>query len=348
MKTEKTHPAMLWGKLPDGKVQCKLCPWQCVIAESKTGICRVRRNVGGELVSLNYHQLCAANDDPIEKKPLFHFQPESLSFSVACVGCNFRCEFCQNWQISQMARAEGRIVGEGMEPASIVDHARHSGCQSISYTYTEPTIFFELAYDTSKLAHEAGLKNVFVSNGYISIEALKMISPYLDAINVDLKSFREEFYHRVCHGRLEPVKDSLRWLAKSGIWVEVTTLLVPGQNDSDEEMNDIAKFIAEQMGPQVPWHVSRFHPDYQLTGIPATPMSTVEKALQFGREAGLRYCYGGNVMGHQSENTYCYHCERPLIERRGFVINKNDIVDGKCPQCGTVIDGVELDWQGRK
>jgi pyruvate formate lyase activating enzyme len=345
MGKDELHPAMLWEKGEDAKVHCRLCPWGCTIGEGKTGFCRVRKNIEGQLYSLNYSRVCAASEDPIEKKPLFHFQPGSTSFSVACVGCNFQCDFCQNWQISQMARTEGRIAGQGVRPEDIVAQAKANGCQSVSYTYTEPTVFFELAYETSVLAHEAGLKNVFVSNGYISAIALETIEPYLDAINVDLKSFTEEFYHQRCHTRLEPVKESLRWLAKSRIWLEVTTLVIPGQNDSDQELQNIAEFIAQDLGPQVPWHVSRFHPDYQMQDTPATPMSTVEKAIAFGKKAGLRYCYGGNVLGHPSENTSCYHCGRPLIERWGYSIRKNEVADGKCPGCGTVIDGMELEWK---
>ncbi len=347
MAGQKYHSAMLWEKREGEKVLCRLCPNRCVIGEGMVGFCQVRRNIGGELVSLNYDRLCAANEDPIEKKPLFHFMPESLSFSIACVGCNLRCEFCQNWQISQMALEEGRISGQQIDPADLVSHAKHAGCQSISYTYTEPTVFFELAYDTSKLAHEAGLKNVFVSNGYISIEALETIEPYLDAINVDLKGFTEDFYHHRCHSRLAPVKETLRWLARSRIWLEITTLVIPGQNDSDKELQQIAQFIGKDLGPQVPWHVSRFHPDYKMTDIPATPTSTLEKALRYGKEAGLRYCYGGNTPGHPSENTYCYHCNRLLVERRGFSIKKNDIIGSSCPGCRTLIDGVDWDWAKR-
>jgi pyruvate formate lyase activating enzyme len=222
--------------------------------------------------------------------------------------------------------------------------AKRNHCQSISYTYTEPTIFFELAYDTCKLAREAGLKNNFVSNGYMTPETLETIEPVLDGINVDLKSFREEFYHEVCHAHLEPVLRSLRWIAKSRIWLEVTTLVVPDQNDSEEELRDIARFIAEELGPHVPWHVSRFHPDYRMSSVPGTPASTIDLALSIGKDAGLRYCYGGNILGHPSENTYCYSCGEMLIERWGFSIRKNIIQDGKCPQCQTVIDGVELNW----
>jgi pyruvate formate lyase activating enzyme len=340
----ETHPAMLWEKKSDNKVHCFLCSWGCVIAPGKLGRCQVRQNIDGDLVTLNYHRICAANIDPIEKKPLFHFQPGSTSLSVACVGCNFQCDFCQNWQISQMPLREHRIDGESIVPSNIVMLAKRNQCQSISYTYTEPTIFFELAYDTCKLAHEAGLKNNFVSNGYMTPEALDMIEPVLDGINVDLKSFREEFYHKICHAHLEPVLRSLRRLAKSRIWLEVTTLIVPDQNDSEEEIRDIAKFIAEELGPQVPWHISRFRPDYRMNMLPSTPASTIDLAISIGKEMGLRYCYGGNIPGHLSENTYCYQCGEMLIERYGFSIRKNKIENGKCPQCQSVIDGVELSW----
>jgi pyruvate formate lyase activating enzyme len=339
---ENLHPAMLWEKAEGGKVRCRLCPFRCVIAEGKLGHCQVRQNVGGELFSLNYNRVCSVNVDPIEKKPLFHFMPGSLSLSVACVGCNFQCEFCQNWQISQMPREEHRIDGQRITPAELVGYAKRNGCESMSYTYTEPTIFFELAYDTGKLAHEAGLKNTFVSNGYMTIEALETIEPYLDAINVDLKSFREDFYRKVCKAHLEPVLESLKWLAKSRVWLEVTTLVVPGQNDSEEELTDIARFIADELGTQIPWHVSRFHPDYKMTDVPSTPMATIDRAIQIGKEAGLAYCYGGNVLGHPSENTYCKKCKKPVIERWGFSIRKNAIVGGQCPACGTAVDGVAM------
>jgi len=337
---EELHPAMLWEKMEGGKVVCRLCPFRCVIAEGKLGHCQVRQNVGGSLYSLNYERLCAVHIDPIEKKPLFHFLPGSQSLSIACVGCNFQCDFCQNWQISQMPREEHRINGEKVTPETLLAYAQRNDCASISYTYTEPTIFFEMAYDTSKLAHEAGLKNNFVSNGYITIEALETIEPYLDAINVDLKSFREDFYRKVCKAHLSPVLESLRWLAKSKIWLEVTTLVVPGSNDSKEELNDIAKFIVEELGPGVPWHVSRFHPDYKMTNVSATPTATIDRAIEIGKAAGLRYCYGGNILGHPSENTYCYNCGEQLIKRYGFSVQRNAIVNGKCPKCDSAVDGV--------
>jgi pyruvate formate lyase activating enzyme len=339
MSEIKTHPAVLWEK--EGEhIRCRLCPWNCLISEGKTGICRVRQNIGGKLVSLNYHRVCAASVDPIEKKPLFHFLPGSLSFSVACVGCNFQCEFCQNWQISQQPRLETILRGQTILPELIVREASSSGCQSISYTYTEPTIYFELAYETAKLAYEKGIKNVFVSNGFISIEALKMIEPFLDGINVDLKSFREDFYRTRCKGKLSPVLDALRWLAKSDIWVEVTTLVIPGENDSAEELNFIASFIANEMGTEVPWHVSRFHPDYDMTNIPATPMNSIERAIEAGQKAGLKYIYAGNISSHATEHTYCPGCKKILIERRGFSVLRNHLILGRCSECNTTVEGV--------
>lgn len=336
------YPAMHWEPLDEDNVRCRLCPWRCVIGPDRLGRCCVRKNIAGKLYSLNYHRLCATNVDPIEKKPLFQFQPGSTSFSIACVGCNFQCDFCQNWQISQMPRDEKRIMGHAATPETIVAYARRSDCASISYTYTEPTIYYELAYETSKLAHDAGLKNVFVSNAYTSIEALAEIEPYLDGINVDLKSFREAFYRDRCRGHLEPVLESLRWLAKSRVWLEVTTLVIPDQNDSDEELTDIAGFIANDLGPDVPWHVSRYRPDYKYDKSPPTPLATIERALTIARHAGLRYVYGGNVTGHRSENTYCPKCTRCVIERTGFTVQKNLAENARCPNCQTHIAGVDL------
>ncbi len=342
MADEKLHQAMLWQPVDGNQVRCNLCPFRCVISEGRTGRCQVRKNIEGKLVSLNYHYVCAVNVDAIEKKPLFHFQPGSKSFSVACIGCNFQCEFCQNWQISQMQRIHGRLIGRSFPPTDIVAEAKRTGCKSIAYTYTEPTVFFELAYESACLAHEQGIKNVFVSNGYITIEALEKIEPYLDGINVDLKSFREEFYENLCHARLSPVLESLRWLAKSKIWLEVTTLVIPGQNDSESELSDIANFIANELGDYVPWHISRYHPDYRYDSSPATPMSTIERAIEIGKQAGLQYCYGGNIPGHPSEQTYCPKCNALLIKRWGFSVIENNIINGKCPKCHTEIAGFEL------
>ncbi len=342
MARQDVQPAMHWEKLEESRVHCYLCPWHCRIEPGDLGRCRVRQNIDGELFSLNYHHVIATNVDPIEKKPLFHFMPGSMSFSIACPGCNLQCDFCQNWQISQMPRDKGRIDGQPAGPQTIVAYADRAGCRSISYTYTEPTIYYELAYDTSRIAHDEGLKNCFVSNGYITVKALEAIEPWLDAINVDLKGFTEKFYRDRCGGHLKPVLESLRWLARSRIWLEVTTLVIPGQNDSDQELRDIAGFIAGELGPQVPWHVSRYRPEYQYDQSPPTPMETIENAIAIGKDAGLRYVYGGNTLGHASESTYCPNCGEKVIDRIGFSVRQKRTRDGQCHACGTAIDGVEM------
>jgi pyruvate formate lyase activating enzyme len=277
--------------------------------------------------------------DPIEKKPLYHYLPGSKAFSVATVGCNFRCPFCQNWQISQKSKRKDQgLASQSYSPEEIVNAAKMQDCQSISYTYTEPTIYFELAYDTAKLASKEGLGNSFVTNGYMTPEALETIHPYLDACNVDLKSFDERFYSEMCQAHLQPVLDSIRLMKKLGIWVEITTLVIPGQNDSDQELTGIARFIAD-VDPGIPWHISRFHPDYDFTETHGTPVETLRKAYSLGKEAGLPYIYIGNVLG-ESEDTRCPSCRRSLIKRTGFATGQNEIVDGKCPSCGQAIAGI--------
>ncbi len=331
--------ARLWRALEGGKVDCDLCAHLCRVAPTKFGVCGVRQNREGKLFTHAYGKVIAAHIDPIEKKPLFHFQPGSRSFSIATAGCNFRCGFCQNWEISQATRAEkGFRGGQDFPPEEIVREARSSGCRSISYTYTEPTIFFEYAHDTAKLAKEAGMGNVFVTNGYMTATALRTIRPYLDAANVDLKAFKDETYKRVCGARLQPVLESIRLMRETGIWVEVTTLVVPGLNDGEPELGDIARFIAG-VGVDIPWHVSRFHPDYQYTQAPATPVETLELARSLGKRAGLRYVYVGNVWG-EGENTDCPECGRRVISRSGFTVRKNEVRGGACPHCGTHIAGV--------
>ena len=332
--------AMLWESLDGQKVRCNLCGHRCTIAAGKYGLCRVRQNVDGVLRSLNYDAVVAMNADPIEKKPLFHFLPGTRSLSIAAAGCNFQCEFCQNWQISQAPR-EGRIVGgQAVSPEQIVTGAINHDCASISYTYTEPTVFFELAYDTGRLAHERGLKNCFVSNGFLTPPAVETIAPVLDAINVDLKAFRDETYRRVMKAPLEPVLTCLRSLVKAGIWVEVTTLVVPGMNDSPEELRDIAEFIAGDLGPHVPWHVSRFHGDYHMTSTPPTPLATLELACRQAELAGLDYVYCGNVPGQADERTYCPNCGHVVIDRAGFSVRGIDLSDGGCGNCRRKIEGV--------
>lgn len=334
------HDAMLWEP-GDGKaVRCKLCAHRCKIAEGKFGICRVRQNRDGQLKTLTYDNIIAMNVDPIEKKPLFHFLPGSRALSIATPGCNFQCDFCQNWQISQLPR-EGELAdGQTVTPAELVAAAERHDCASISYTYTEPTIFFELAHDTAVAAKERGIGNCFVSNGYMTDEAVETISPVLDAINVDLKAFRDETYRQVMHARLEPVLACLRSLVAAGVWVEVTTLVVPGMNDSAEELGDIAAFIAGELGPHVPWHVSRFHGDYRMTSAPATPLATLELACRCGKDAGLDYVYCGNVSGQADESTYCPACGARVIDRAGYAIKACRITDGRCADCGREIEGV--------
>jgi len=330
---------MLWRSLEGGKVDCFLCAHHCQVAAGKFGVCGVRENRQGKLVTRVYGEVIAAHIDPIEKKPLYHFLPGTTSFSIATVGCNFRCPFCQNWQISQAGMKDKEFgSGQPLSPEEIVRAAKERGCRSISYTYTEPTIFFEYAYDTSKLAREAGLANVFVTNGYMTAEALRTIQPFLDAANVDLKAFQDETYKKVCGARLGPVLDSIRLMHELGIWVEVTTLVVPAMNDSEKELGDIARFIAS-VSPEIPWHISRFHPDYKYTQTPATPIETLRKAASVAREAGLKFIYIGNVWG-ESEATICPQCGKTLIRRIGFSIEENTISAGKCFSCGRPIAGV--------
>lgn len=330
--------ALFFTKEAGNKVKCRLCAHSCLIKEGRTGICGVRKNSGGTLFSLVYGRAISAHVDPIEKKPLFHLLPGSLSFSIATVGCNFSCKHCQNADISQMPRDRHVVQGHDLPPGEVVRLARESRCRSISYTYTEPTVYFEYAYDTAVLASAAGLKNVFVTNGYTSGEALKEIAPYLDGANVDLKSFREEFYHRICGAKLAPVLETLRLYRTLGIWLEVTTLVIPGENDSDEELRDIAGFIAGELGPEVPWHVSAFHPSYRLTAPPRTPAETLRKARRIGVEAGLRYVYEGNIPG-EGEDTLCYSCGQAVLTRYGFSIGENRLDGDRCPSCGTPVDG---------
>jgi pyruvate formate lyase activating enzyme len=336
------HEAMLYEKLEDNKVRCNLCAHRCVIQEGKKGVCLVRENHNGKLYTLVYGRTISQHVDPIEKKPLFNFYPGTFAYSIATPGCNFRCKFCQNWDISQMPREQHLIGGVAISPEGIVADAQRTYCKSIAYTYTEPTIFFEYAYDTARIAHDKGIKNLFITNGYQTPEAIETIQPYLDAANVDLKSFRDEFYRKLLGARLQPVLDSLKLMKKLGIWVEVTTLIIPTHNDSEDELRDIACFIRDELGAETPWHVGAFYPTYKLLDAPRTPPKTLRKAREIGLEEGLRYVYEGNIPGSDGENTYCYNCGTRLIHRFGFQVLENKIKDGHCPVCGAEIDGVGL------
>jgi len=325
---------MFYNKLEGGKVKCNLCNHQCVISTGKRGICHVRENRGGILYSLVYGKVVANSIDPIEKKPLFHFYPGSTAYSIATAGCNFRCLHCQNWNISQVEN--GEIFGKEIPPEKIVDDAINSGCKSIAYTYTEPTIFYEYAYDIAKLAHKKGLKNIFVTNGYISKDALEEFSPYLDGVNIDLKGMSKSFYKHVCGAKLQPVLDNIKLHYDLGIWVEVTTLIIPGYNDGSDELKKIAEFI-RNIDINIPWHVTAFRPTYKLTDAPSTPVETLRKAAEIGKKAGLKYVYQGNI--GEGENTYCPKCGKLLIERNIFSTTENNIKNDNCSFCGEHIEG---------
>jgi pyruvate formate lyase activating enzyme len=288
-----------------------------------------------------YGNVVAAHVDPVEKKPLYHFLPGSKSFSVAIAGCNFRCGFCQNWEISQAPVKLGESLGlieDEFTPEALVDEALSNDCASIAYTYTEPTIFFEYAYDSAKLGRERGLRNIFVTNGYMTKACLKEIAPYLDAANVDLKFFKDSSYKKICSASLAPVLDSIKLMVDMGIWVEITTLIIPGINDSDEELSEIAKFILS-VGKDFPWHISRFHPDYKFNGYLPTPEETLKKAQAIGEEAGLSFVYAGNVYGFGND-TLCPLCKKRLIRRDVFKVTELNIQDSKCLYCQSLVPGI--------
>lgn len=336
---ESTREAQFWQK-PDPEmkdVQCSLCYQQCRIRPGKRGLCAVRENQDGKLMTLVYGNLIAANRDPIEKKPFFHFLPGSLAYSIATVGCNFTCLHCQNADISQLPRETGQIPGQFVPPDEVVAAAKAEGCQSIAYTYSEPTIFFEYAFDVASVARERDLRNVFVSNGYIGEEAAQKIIPILDGINIDLKG-DDQFYRKVCGAKLEPVQNNIEKFWKEGVWVEVTTLIIPSYNDSEQTLVDIAEFLAG-VSPDMPWHVSAFYPRHKMLDVPSTGIESLRLALKIGREAGLKYVYAGNVPG-ETENTLCSKCGEVLIPRQGYRIRKNSLIEGHCGKCGTALSGV--------
>lgn len=324
----------------DNLVICELCNHQCHIKEGRRGLCGVRENREGTLYSLVYGKVVSEHIDPIEKKPLFHLLPGSSSYSISTVGCNFQCEHCQNYQISQYPHIQGaEIIGQDRTPAEIVHAVERSGCESISYTYVEPTIFYEFAYDCAVLAHKRGIKNIFVSNGYMSRPVTHQLAPVLDGINIDVKAFTEKFYRQVCKARLAPVLENVRLMHELGVWVEVTTLVIPGWNDSSEELRDIAKFIKE-VDPAIPWHVSAFFPTFKMLDRPPTPASSIRRARDIGLQEGLRFVYVGNVSGEGGENTYCPSCGEEIISRRGYRVGEKKLANGRCKVCNERIEGI--------
>jgi len=330
------HEAMLYEKQEENKVKCCLCARRCLISDGSSGFCLVRKNQAGILYTLNYGKAVSAGVDPIGKKPLSHFNPGALVMSVAAAGCNFRCQFCDNWMISQ----DHEVAGRPFPPEEIVRSALNGECQGISYTYTEPTIFMEYAYDTSKLAHEAGLFNTFVTNGYMTPEAAKTISPFLDAATVDFKGGADPDFYKSFSAvpNVEAIYDALKELKLDGVHVEITNLVVPKIGDSMDRIKELATWIKEYLGPDTPFHLLRFHPDYKMTSVSATGVEELEKAYMTAKQAGLNYVYLGNVPGHPSENTYCPNCNELLIKRYGFEITQWNLTsDMRCPVCGQQI-----------
>ena len=330
--------AAFFQSLSDNRIQCLLCPHKCTLQPGHVGLCRVRKNIEGVLYAVSYGNPIACHADPIEKKPLFHFYPGSYAYSIATIGCNFQCWHCQNADISQASMSTLPQMST-VSPENIVHEAKNQHCQSIAYTYTEPTVFYEYVYDIAQKAQQQGIKNVLVTNGYINEAPLRNIAPFIDAANIDLKSMRESFYQKICHAHLQPVLDSIQLYHSLGIWLELTTLIIPGYNDSSEELQDIASFIAE-MNPSIPWHISAFHPSYKLLDAKTTPSESLELAYDIGKKSGLEFVYMGNI--GQGENTFCPVCHKPLILRHLFQVDQKSIQKNHCIFCGAEIPGVHL------
>lgn len=335
------RPALLWERLQGQAVRCRLCAHRCHIRPGKLGICGVRVNIEGELHTRVYGMLTSLAVDPIEKKPLFHFFPGERALSVATVGCNFGCKHCQNYEISQWPRdrpADEPVPGRFVAPEEVVRAALESGSRVIAYTYTEPTVFIEHALDVARLATGRGLQNVFVTNGYMTEEAVELVAPYLHGANVDLKGLDDRMLRREVKASSAPVRRTISDLWRRGVWVEVTTLVIPGSNDDDAQLRGIAQFIAG-VDRDIPWHVSRFHPAYRTLDRPPTPAATLERAIRIGEAAGLRYVYSGNLWLPGGEDTRCPGCGTVVIERRGFSLGRLQLEGGRCRGCGQVIAG---------
>ena len=331
------HQASYYQELEEGLVQCFLCPNQCILSHEQIGLCRARKNIDGQLYTINYGKAASLNVDPIEKKPLFHFLPASKTFSMAAPGCSLRCIFCQNWQIAQVFPWQIETID--LSPEQIVEQALQSGAQSIAFTYSEPVAFFEYMLDTAKLAQQKGLKTVVITSAYINPEPLKELCQYVDAIKVDLKGFNEEFYIKMTGGHLEPILRNLKIIKEQGIWLEIVNLLIPGENDDPIVIRQMAKWIKENLGEEVPLHFSRFHPDFKLMNLPPTPLETIIQAREIALEEGLKYVYSGNIYYPEGEATYCPDSGEIAIQRNGFFVTENKLENGQCPS-GAKIPGV--------
>jgi pyruvate formate lyase activating enzyme len=330
--------AQFYEKQPEKRIKCKLCPRECVIDDRERGYCGARENRGGTYYTLVHSRVASAHIDPIEKKPLFHFRPGSLAFSIATAGCNVNCKFCQNWEISQV-RPE-QVRSEYAPPQTIAELARKNSCGAIAYTYSEPVIFTEYVLDCAQAGRALNVPSVVVTNGYIQETPLKRVCASVDAIKVDLKSFSETYYKEVVNGELKPVLNSLAIMRHAGMWVEIVYLVVPTRNDGDAEFRDLSRWIKQNLGSDVPIHFTRFHPEYLLKNLPPTPVETLERAKKIADAEGLHYVYIGNVPGHPAENTYCPKCRHAVVERAGFTVTQNRLNKGKCPDCQTAIPGI--------
>jgi pyruvate formate lyase activating enzyme len=354
---------LLYEQKDNNLVKCKACSHYCIIADGKRGICGVRKNIKGELFSLVYGKALGLAIDPVEKKPLFHFLPGKEVLSFGTVGCNFRCTFCQNSDMSQAPKEnsdknekdnnddidEYEVTGKEILPKHIIEHAKENNITMIAYTYNEPAVFIEYALETAKLAKKNGIKNIYVTNGYESEEALELMKPYIDAVNIDLKSFSEKFYNKLCGAKLQPVLDTIKRVHEAGIWMEITTLVIPGENDSKEELEKIAKFITsleknknDVKGTSIPWHISRFFPMYKMKNTEITPESKLKEAFEIGKKAGLKYVYVGNIILEGKENTYCPICNNIAIERSRYQLGNINIKEGRCIKCERKIPGIFL------
>jgi pyruvate formate lyase activating enzyme len=331
--------AKFYDKLPGKRIKCMLCPRGCAVRDGRRGHCGVRKNRGGTFYTLVHSRVCAAHVDPVEKKPLFHYLPGTTAFSIATAGCNVHCRFCQNWEISQSRPEE--IPSETMLPRRVAELAREFGCPTIAYTYGEPVVFSEFLMDTADAGHEAGVRSIVVSNGYMQQEALRQAYGKMDAVKIDLKAFSEAYYRKIVRGRLKPVLETLVTLRAMGTWTEIVYLVVPTLNDSDAELRGLAAWVKTNLGPDVPLHFTQFHPEYRLKNLPMTPVSTLERAKAIADAEGLHYVYIGNVPGHAAQNTYCGQCRALLVERTGFAASRMTIgEDGACPKCGQRIPGI--------